>query len=659
MTTNRSVLKLSYHQYGKGNFAVNFQTPWRTPPAVSSRQTGFFLCDFPSGGCYKLNMTPDSELIDRYVRTRSEDAFAELVQRHVNLVYSAALRQVNGDAYLAQDVAQTVFTDLARKASSLSRRATLTGWLYTSAHYAAAKIVRGENRRRDREEKYMREPIHETAPAADWERLRPSLDEVMHELNETDREAVLLRYFENRPFAEIGGKFGLNENAVRMRVERALEKLRAAFLRRGVAATATLASVISAHAVQIAPAGLAATLTSASLAGVGTGTTFTLLKFMTATQLKLGISVLVVAGATTALVVQHQTQIRLDEENQSLRQQITQLQSDNESLSRREAVAKLMLRLPAPHMQAAATAEPLAEESTNLFNRFKDGPPKLTATQVEAYLKANGRKASSLLAAYRTSGDPALLKEAMEKYPNDPQVAFEAVLDKDLSPEEQRQWLDTFEKSAPDNALANYLSALNYFKAGQTDQAVQELTAASGKQLDDYTMERAQDDEEVYLSAGYSAAEAERIALPWLELPQLRPVKQVGQDLVDLANAYSQSGDPTSAQAALQMAINLGQNYMDTSANGPIISQLVGMAIERMALSAMDPNSPYGNSGQTVQDRLNQIAQQRAALNELADQAGPLMQTMSEQDLLNFENRDMLFGEVAALQWVVNKYGQK
>jgi hypothetical protein len=136
-------------------------------------------------------------------------------------------------------------------------------------------------------------------------------------------------------------------------------------------------------------------------------------------------------------------------------------------------------------------------------------------------------------------------------------------------------------------------------------------------------------------------------------------VKQVGQDLVDLANAYSQSGDPASAQAALQMAINLGQNYMDTSANGPIISQLVGMAIERMALSAMDPNSPYGNSGQTVQDRLNQIAQQRAALNELADQAGPLMQTMSEQDLLNFENRDMLFGEVAALQWVVNKYGQK
>ena len=104
----------------------------------------------------------------------------------------------------------------------------------------------------------------------------------------------------------------------------------------------------------------------------------------------------------------------------------------------------------------------------------------MTAGQVEAYLKANGRKASSLLAAYRTSGDPALLKEAMEKYPNDPQVAFEAAFDKDLSPEQQRQWLNTFKQAAPDNALANYLSARDYFKAGQMDQAVQELAAASG-----------------------------------------------------------------------------------------------------------------------------------------------------------------------------------
>ena len=301
-------------------------------------------------------MTPDSELLRRYAGTKSEKAFAELVQRHVNLVYSAALRQVNGDAHLAQDVSQTVFTDLARKAVSLSRRSTLTGWLYTSAHFAAAKIVRTENRRRDREEKFMREPISETAPETDWEKLHPALDEAMHELKEADREAILLRYFENRAFAEIGEKFGLNENAARMRVERALEKLRAVFLRRGVAATTGLASVISANAVQIAPADLAATLASASLAAAGTGT-LTLLKLMTMTKLKLGLSALVVAGATTALVVQHQSQIKLREENESLTQQIAQLKTDNESLSNR--------------LVQASNAQSLPDDQLNELLRFR------------------------------------------------------------------------------------------------------------------------------------------------------------------------------------------------------------------------------------------------------------------------------------------------
>jgi RNA polymerase sigma factor (sigma-70 family) len=290
-------------------------------------------------------MTPDSELLRRFAKTNSEDAFAELVKRYVNLVYSAALRQVNGDAHLAQDVAQTVFTDLAHKVDSLSRRETLTGWLYTSAHFAAAKIVRTENRRRDREEKFMREPIHETVPdpgfaeaGADWQKLRPTLDDVMHELKETDREAILLRYFENRQFAEVGAKLGLNENAARMRVERALEKLRDIFTKRGITTATALASVISANAIQIAPANLAATLTTASIAVAGTGT-FTLLKIMTAIKLKLGISALVVAGATTAFVIQHQAQEKLRAENGALTQQIAQLQTDNQSLSNRLAVA--------------------------------------------------------------------------------------------------------------------------------------------------------------------------------------------------------------------------------------------------------------------------------------------------------------------------------
>lgn len=277
-------------------------------------------------------MTPDSELLAVFARTNSEDAFAEVVERHVNLVHSAALRQVSGDAHLAHDVAQTVFTDLARKAGTLARRESLSGWLYTSAHFAAAKIIRTETRRRDREEKFMREPVNESAPETEWEKLRPALDAAMHELKESDREAVLLRYFENRPFTEVGAKLGLNENAARMRVERALEKLRNIFTKRGITTATALASVISANAIQIAPANLAATLTTASIATAGTGT-FTLLKIMTATKLKLALSALVVVGGITMFMIQKQALEKLRADNDLLTQQLTQLQADNEGLS--------------------------------------------------------------------------------------------------------------------------------------------------------------------------------------------------------------------------------------------------------------------------------------------------------------------------------------
>ncbi len=141
-------------------------------------------------------MSEDAELLRRYAEDRSEEAFAELVRRHLNLVYFAALRQVGGDAHRAKDVTQVVFTDLARKAAALSRHAVLTGWLYTSTHYAAAKAVRTEQRRQthEQEAQTMNEILQDATPATDWDRLRPVLDDVMLQLNEPDREAVLLRF---------------------------------------------------------------------------------------------------------------------------------------------------------------------------------------------------------------------------------------------------------------------------------------------------------------------------------------------------------------------------------------------------------------------------------------------------------------------------------
>src|SRR6185369_9939950 len=335
-------------------------------------------------------MTPDAELLSQFARTNSQDAFAELVKRHVNLVYSAALRQVNGDEHLAKDVAQIVFTDLARKAASLARgrdaSSPLTGWLYTSAHFAAAKIIRGESRRRDREEKFMREPTNENAPELDWEKIRPTLDDAMHELKEADREAILLRYFENRPFVQVGAKLGLNENAARMRVERALEKLRDIFTKRGIATATALASVISANAVQMAPANLAATLTTASIATAGTGT-FTLLKIMTATKIKLAVSALVIAGAATAFVIQHQAQDKLHGENAVLEQQIAQLQTDNESLSNRLAVA--------------ANSKSLSDEQFNELLKLRGEVTRLRQQQkvlpVVAQLKTNNSSSAQII----------------------------------------------------------------------------------------------------------------------------------------------------------------------------------------------------------------------------------------------------------------------
>lgn len=221
------------------------------------------------GGCNASAMTTEnSDLLRRYVADRSESAFATLVERHLDLVYSAALRQVSGDTHAAQDVTQAVFCDLARQAPRLTRHPSLTGWLYTSTRYLAAKARRTEQRRRAREQQAhaMNQLLQTENPDPAWQELRPVLDDAMHELNAADREAVLLRYFEKRPLAEIGARLGLTENAARMRVERAVDKLRAVLAKRGVTSTAAaLAASLAQHTVSAAPTGLAAQVTRAAL----------------------------------------------------------------------------------------------------------------------------------------------------------------------------------------------------------------------------------------------------------------------------------------------------------------------------------------------------------------------------------------------------------
>src|SRR5471032_102228 len=202
-------------------------------------------------------MPDDSVLLQRFVADRDEEAFAELVRRYLNLVYFAALRQVGGDAHRAEDVAQTVFTLLARKAESLTRHQALAGWLHTTTRFAASEALRTERRRLAREEEAhtMHELSTDPAAQADWERLRPIIDEALNELGDADREAVLLRFFADQPLAAIGAKLQVSENAARMRVERALEKLHGLLAQRGVTSTAAALAVLLANqAAASAPA---------------------------------------------------------------------------------------------------------------------------------------------------------------------------------------------------------------------------------------------------------------------------------------------------------------------------------------------------------------------------------------------------------------------
>lgn len=288
------------------------------------------------------------------------------------------------------------------------------------------------------------------------------------------------------------------------------------------------------------------------------------------------------------------------------------------------------------------------------------GQPKIPREKVEEWLAKHNRDAMSLLAAFRALNDTNYLNEAATNFPNNPQVEL-AVLAHDEFPQDRRKWLDLFKNSSPSNSLANYLSAQDYFKNGNPDAAISELSAASDKsQFDSYATETLLDSEELYSASGKSPKEVATDGMADMageNMPQLATFKRLAQGIGNLEQQYATSGDANSAVNLAQMGMNLGNQLESGDSGKYLINQMVGIADENIVLSKLDPNTSYDFlDGQTPAQVLQQLKDQRASERELIGNFSAAYPLMTPDEMTSYAERSKIYGEIPAMQWLVQQH---
>jgi hypothetical protein len=279
--------------------------------------------------------------------------------------------------------------------------------------------------------------------------------------------------------------------------------------------------------------------------------------------------------------------------------------------------------------------------------------------KIEEWLALHHRSATSLLAAFHVLDDTNYLKEAATNFPNNPRVEL-TVLTRNAFPDDRRKWLDWFKASSPSNSLASYLSAQTYFQNGQSDAAVKDLVAASGKpDFENYLLESQLDTEELGLFCGESPLKSVETALAGSATDSaLTTLKQLASQMTDLQKQELTVGDNNSAENLAQMGMILG-DQLNSGVNGNyLINQLAGMAVESMMLDPLDANTSYDFlDGETPAQRLHEIKQEEFKLNQLVKNFEAIRPALTDAEKVSFQERVKIYGEIAAMEWALQQRG--